>query len=463
MSDLLTITKSYEKDIIRDLSELIKIPSVSENGTPDKCFGENVDKALMKVKELFEKSGYKMTVKSKDGYAIAKIGEGEKTIGIFGHADVVPVDNDWIYTKPFEPLVKDGFLFGRGSEDDKAGVIASLYALKILKDSGYEFKNKILIFVGGSEETGMDDLINYLNNGESVPDVSIIPDTEFPCSIGEKGIFRLTCTSQKSFDKIKNAEGGRAFNVILGEALVELDGVNKEAVLDLTENVTETENGIKISVKGLAKHAAYPEGGENAFLKASKYLCDNNLVSGDDYDILKGFSELFKDNYGTGFGIAKTDAFDKLSCANGIIETKNGKLTFSMDIRYGNESNAKDMLDKIEKATKEWGFKVNAESVEDDPGFLIDENSELTKGVLSAYMDITGKTDAKPFKSAGGTYARKLKNAYSVGVTTFNTKKPEMPVGHGDIHQSDECISINDYIEGISIIAGMLKNIDSNM
>ena len=296
----------------------------------------------------------------------------------------------------------------------------------------------------------------------SIP-VSIIPDTQFPCSIGEKGILRLTCTSKKNFDKIKNIEGGRAFNVILGDVSIEIDGLDCEKVKEIANTCLKDNNILKFNVKGLARHAAYPEGGENALCKASKYLCDNNYVSGNDYEILNGFSELFTDNYGTGFGINKTDAFDKLTCANGIIKTENGKLTFSMDIRYGNESTVEGMIESIRNMVDKWGFEVNAESVEDDPGFLIDENSALTQGVLSAYKEITGNTSAKPFKSSGGTYARKLKNAYSVGTTTFATKKPEMPVGHGDIHQSDECISIDDLIDGISIIAGMLKNIDSNL
>lgn len=50
-------------------------------------------------------------------------GEGEKSIGLFSHADAVNVSDDWLFTEPFNMIEKDCFLIGRGVSDDKAAKV----------------------------------------------------------------------------------------------------------------------------------------------------------------------------------------------------------------------------------------------------------------------------------------------------------------------------------------------------
>ena len=63
-------------------------------------------------------------------------------IGVLGHMDVVPAGDGW-NTDPFEGVIADGRITGRGVLDDKGPVIAALYAMKALKDSGAELKHHI--------------------------------------------------------------------------------------------------------------------------------------------------------------------------------------------------------------------------------------------------------------------------------------------------------------------------------
>ena len=67
--------------------------------------------------------------------------------------DVVPSgdESDWL-TPPFEATVKDGWIFGRGVQDDKGPSMAALYAVKALLDSGVEFKKRVR-FIFGTNET----------------------------------------------------------------------------------------------------------------------------------------------------------------------------------------------------------------------------------------------------------------------------------------------------------------------
>ena len=64
-----------------------------------------------------ERDGF--TVKNVDNYAgHIEYGEGDETLGIFGHMDVVPAGDGW-ETDPYEPVIKDGKIYARGASDDK--------------------------------------------------------------------------------------------------------------------------------------------------------------------------------------------------------------------------------------------------------------------------------------------------------------------------------------------------------
>ena len=70
-------------------------------------------------------------------YGYAEIGEGKEMLGILGHLDVVPPGKlkDWEHD-PFDPIEKDGMLYGRGTQDDKGPLLASLFAVKALHGCG---------------------------------------------------------------------------------------------------------------------------------------------------------------------------------------------------------------------------------------------------------------------------------------------------------------------------------------
>ena len=85
-------------------------------------------------------------------------GKGKDTnVLLMGHYDVVPVEGstegEWIY-KPFEGTVSDGFVWGRGAIDDKAGVVSTLYAVEYLLSKGFETDKTIYLAFGHDEEIG---------------------------------------------------------------------------------------------------------------------------------------------------------------------------------------------------------------------------------------------------------------------------------------------------------------------
>lgn len=84
----------------------------------------------------------------------------EKPIGLISHYDVVPVltgtENNW-EVPPFSGTVKDGFIWGRGTLDDKIGVIGILEAAENLLKEGFQPKKDIYLMFGFDEEIGGDE------------------------------------------------------------------------------------------------------------------------------------------------------------------------------------------------------------------------------------------------------------------------------------------------------------------
>ncbi|MDR1825845.1 MAG: M20/M25/M40 family metallo-hydrolase [Bifidobacteriaceae bacterium] len=75
---------------------------------------------------------------------------GSPTVLLYAHHDVQPVTSDWD-TDPWQPVVKDGRLYGRGAADDGAGVVVHLAALAAL---GSDLKVGLAVFIEGEEESG---------------------------------------------------------------------------------------------------------------------------------------------------------------------------------------------------------------------------------------------------------------------------------------------------------------------
>lgn len=440
--------------------ELIKIPSVKASPEDNAPFGRECNRALEKSAEIFCDKGFDSKVYNSDGYALAHYGEGEKTIGLFSHSDVVPVGEGWLFTSPFEPIIKEGSLIGRGAEDNKAGIMAGYCLFNFLKDNDITLGSKLELFIGSDEECGMQDLEMYLKN-QRMPEVSIVPDADFPCSVGEKGIYHFWCESENAFTDIVDFSGGEAFNIVLdkAKATLKLSDALLNELTSLTENRDEFSlesdgETITVTSKGVAKHASIPEGSVNASELICRLLLDCSSLSHNDKNILLGASSALSSSYGAGLGVEHTDVnFGRLTTVNGMVKTENGKLRLSFDCRYG-DTMAPDFLEaESEKALNKNGFTVIYK--ENSPGFSIDKNSKIPDALEEVFFDVTGEK-LKRVLMSGGTYARKLNNAFSIGTSYIRKDRQApafaLPSGHGGPHQCDEAIDIEGFFEAVRIL-----------
>ena len=441
LNDIDIYIKKHKTEIIEDLKTLVEIPSVRAKAVDGMPFGKPCYDILEASLKLMEKEGFKGQVSKGGEYVCATNRNDGKTIGIFAHGDVVSADGEWLYGKPFELTEKDGFLIGRGCNDDKSGIIQMLYASKIIKELKIPVKSRLMLFVGGNEEDGMDDIKAFVDN-ESMPDVSIIPDGEYPYYRGEKSIVRLMLKSKVPFRSIKSMSGGSCYNVIPDNL-----------------SVVYSDGEIK-NIKGISGHSANPEGTLNpliVFAKESEY---DDRLSCEDKKILENICEIFEDNYGTGLGIAYEDElFGKLTCTNGIIKTEDNILSISLDIRHSPYVSCEDIINKIKTVVKDdWDIVYTYSS----KGYLINEDNPYAIAVSDAYKIAIGNPEEVRGKIiSGATYTRYLNNSYSIGTVMYDIGgRPDMPKGHGGVHQPDEAMSLKGFLEAIKTLTLAIIKVD---
>ena len=427
--------QNHRNEIINMLKELVKIPSIQSKPEEGAPFGRACAEVLEYVKSCWQKNGFDTEIHQNDGYLLSYYGEGEKSIGLFSHADAVNVSDDWVFTEPFNMIEKEGFLIGRGVSDDKASIVISLYCAKMHKELDIPFNSKLVVFTGVNEETGMKDIENYVKEN-TPPDFALVTDCAFPIYRGDKGIFQFEAVSDTPFKEIEDFSGGKDINITLGKATAKI-------------------NNNEITEIGVSCHGALPEGSVNAGYLLAKRLCDENLLCNEDMEQMKIIRRLLKKYYGEVFGIEGEDRiFGKLTCSNSIIKTEDGRPALIFDVRYGLDMDYESIKNKISEFFRQnnWSVKIISEK----RPYIISEDNVYLQRCLKAYREFCKTDFAATYINAGATYAGALPCAVETGSDLYGGNPEGMPEGHGNGHQPDECISTNGFINAMELILHMV-------
>lgn len=147
------------------------------------------------LKGILEHHGINAEIREFDGVKnlVAETGEGGRTFCLNGHLDVVEPEGEWTRTEPFEPVMEDGVLYGRGAADMKSAFAAQMLAfIDIHKDP--EFTDRLVLMGVGDEEiggfNGSKALVeDYDEKGTSFDHVIVGEPTDLNVQVGTRGLF----------------------------------------------------------------------------------------------------------------------------------------------------------------------------------------------------------------------------------------------------------------------------------
>ena len=208
------MAEKYKDYTAENLSKLVKLKSLSLQEK----------EVQYELKRQMEEAGFDEVKIDGLGNVIGRVGNGKKILAIDGHMDTVDVGNleNW----DFDPLggeIKDGFVHGRGTVDQKGGPAAFVTSGRILKELGFD-KDLTVYFVGSAIEEDCDGLCwKYI-----VEEVGIKPD--------------LAISTEPTNLNIYRGHRGRM--------------------------------EMRVTFKGISSHGSAPERGKNAIYMASKVALD---------------------------------------------------------------------------------------------------------------------------------------------------------------------------------------------
>jgi succinyl-diaminopimelate desuccinylase len=457
--DFIQEANNRKDHLVNTLQELVRIPSLYDPSTiaPNAPFGKTLREALDYMLNTAKADGFK--IRDLEGYAgVIEFGEGDEIMGVLGHLDVVPVGKGWS-VDPFSATIKDGYIIGRGSQDDKGPTVAAYTAMKILKDSGFKPKKRVFMILGTDEESGMACMKYYQKHGE-IPNFGFVPDADFPVIYGEKGILQLNVHGTKA-TQILSLNAGERPNICIGEATVVMSGKPLKELFDfylstnlLTGSITEGSQGTTYFIKGKYAHGSMPQEGINA-----AWHCLNFVGSAYQDATASELARLLKEYRGDALGIRYFGSHMGFLTVNlGIITIKNDTIGLTLDIRYPQETNEKIIIKGIQSALDAHLSELKVSIREHKGPLFVDPKSKLVSTLEKIYRDYSHDDQSQLMTMGGGTYARSFDNFVAFGAEFPLRKRPSWV---GNVHQADEGYEIEQLVLATAIYAQAIYDLTS--
>ena len=345
---------SHRGEMVEIMSRMIEIKAVSPKSGGE-GEGERADflEGILKGWGLkVDRFAYKDDTSTSRPSLVAKMGNSNRTIWLVAHIDTVAEGDRSLWkTDPYKAHIDGDKIYGRGTVDDGQAVIACMYALKVLKDSGADLKYNCGLVLAANEEEGSPYGMQPLMK-EGIfakDDMFLVPDFGVPngdaIEIGEKGLL-----------------------------------------------------WIKITITGKQVHASTPAQGVNAFRYMSRF------VLAVDEELHRKYAKtntLFDPSYST-FEMTK---HEKNVDSTNIIP---GREVFYFDCRVLPDYTLDEVLSEIKKIADRDEFKpvkIELEPVtkEDSPQ-PTSKDSEISQLLAGAIKDLRG-IEAKFIGIGGGTCA----------------------------------------------------------
>ena len=448
--------------LVDAVCRLVAIDSVEGEPAPGAPFGPGPAAALDEALKLAEEWG--LITANHEGYVgTADLNTSEDALHILGHLDVVAPGDGWTVTEPYAPKVVDGMIYGRGSDDDKGPVVASLLAMKAVKDLGIPLSKNCRCIMGTNEESGSGDIAWYFARHPFAP-ATFSPDSGFPVINTEKGslkpVFSAQWPEQQELPRLAWLHGGIRINILPGDASAAIEGLSIDEVHPFARDIT-ARTGIKFSLsaegcltvihaRGTGSHAAWPEAGNNAITGLIALLCALPLAEGPCKNFLNGLHALIPhgDYYGKAMGIAQEEPIaGKLTVAFSLLEITATGLKGMFDSRVPLCATEENCL-QVAKASfeaKGFTFEGSQHAPHHTPA-----DSDFVQTLLKRYTQYTG-LKGECMSTGGGTYVHEIPGGVAFGCAFpgFDTR----------VHGADERVRISDLMVSAQMFAHIILDL----
>ncbi|SEE66795.1 dipeptidase [Pseudomonas migulae] len=474
----------YGKAATETLRELVAIPTFRVDGVDQHANPEFI-RIADKIKSLAQ--AFNLNFRNIDNrvYEISLEGTGDEVVGIHAHADVVPVTpENWVLEDgtrldPFKVTLIGDRMYGRGTEDDKNGIVVALYAMKVIKEEKLPLARNFKLLVDTTEETSGDAIPYYFEHNPT-PNYNLALDGGYPVVIAEKGYGTVMANFPKRKADGKGAEivsmtGGLATNQIpsasvatlLSDKPAELAASLQKAGSDFAKrnggnfSVTAKVDGkdVKLTVTGVSAHSSEPESGVNP---VSRMLVFINSLDGKvaiKHNHITDAARYAADNWGLDYlggklGVGFSDAFmGPLTTSLTFVgmDEKTFKLAVNLRVPKGKSPEAlkAEIADKIGAWSKKSHVAATFDYSIAEPMYRNPEG-EWVKALLAVASENLGMKHEYG-TSAGATSVHELPNGVQFGLA-----RPEVKyTGHTD----NEFKTVDQFLLDLQIVTEMMGRI----
>ncbi|WP_248750516.1 dipeptidase [Pseudomonas sp. MWU15-20650] len=474
----------YGKAALETLRELVEIPTFNVDGLPQYKNPEFL-KIADKIQALAK--AFNLNFRNVDNrvYEISLEGSGDEVVGVHAHADVVPVTpENWVLkdgTKldPFKVTLIGDRMYGRGTEDDKNGIVVALYAMKVIKEEKLPLARTFKLLVDTTEETS-GDAIPYYFEHNPVPHYNLALDGGYPVVIAEKGSGTVMATFAVRKGDGKGAEiialtGGKATNQIPSASVATLVSdkpAELAASLQTAGAAYAKDNGgnfevaaavvgndVKLTVTGVSAHSSEPESGVNPVARMLGLIHSVDGKIALKHNHITDAARYAADNWGLDYlggklGVGFSDAFmGPLTTSLTLISQDDKAFKLAVNLRVPKGKSPEALKAQLEQKLSAWDKQshvaVTFTYAVEAPMYRNPEG-EWVKALLAVATENLGM--AHEFgTSAGATSVHDLPNGVQFGLA-----RPEVKyTGHTD----GEFKTVEQFLLDLQIVTEMMGRV----
>ncbi|WP_367375384.1 dipeptidase [Pseudomonas lini] len=474
----------YGNAATETLRELVAIPTFRVDGVAQHDNPEFI-KIADKLKGLAQ--AFNLNFRNIDNrvYEISLAGNGDEVVGIHAHADVVPVTpENWVLKDgtrldPFKVTLVGDRMYGRGTEDDKNGIVVALYAMKIIKEEKLPLARNFKLLVDTTEET-TGDAIPYYFEHNPTPNYNLALDGGYPVVIAEKGYGTVMANFARRAAEGKGAEitsmtGGLATNQIpstsvatlLSDKPAELAASLQKAGTDYAKRnggdfeVTAKVVGkdVQLTVTGVSAHSSEPESGINPVARMLDFINSLDGKVALKHNHITDAARYAADNWGLDYlggklGVGFSDAFmGPLTTSLTYVGMDEKAFKLAVNLRVPKGKSPEVLKTEIADKLGAWSKKTHIEPAFDysiaEPMHRNPEG-EWVKALLAVSSENLGM-EHKFGTSAGATSVHELPNGVQFGLA-----RPELKyTGHND----NEFKTVDQFLLDLQIVTEMFGRI----